>query len=99
LPRRLKQEFRNDVDVITVPERGWSGMKNGELLRLAVKEFEVFVTMDAGIEYQQNLAGFSIAIIVLHASSNRLVDLKPLMADVNQKLTTIQPSQLIHVGT
>jgi hypothetical protein len=49
----LKHEFPDDVDVLAVPERGWSGMKNGELLRLAAKEFEVFVTMDAGIEYQQ----------------------------------------------
>jgi predicted nuclease of predicted toxin-antitoxin system len=99
LPRRLKSQFPDDVEVVTVPERGWSGMKNGELLSLAVKEFEVFVTMDSGIEYQQNLAGFPIGIIILHAATNRLVDLQPLMPEVNKQLRTIRPAQPIHIGT
>lgn len=98
LPRRLKDEFAADVDVVTVHERGWAGMKNGELLALAAKEFDVFVTMDAGIEYQQNLAGFPVAIIFLHAATNRLIDLKPLMPEVNSQLHSTKPYDVVHIG-
>ncbi|MDQ2695700.1 MAG: DUF5615 family PIN-like protein, partial [Pseudomonadota bacterium] len=55
LDRRLKRAFESDFDVVTVTERGWSGKTNGELLRLAEVEFDVLVTMDRGIEHQQNL--------------------------------------------
>jgi hypothetical protein len=67
----------------TVPEAGLAGKKNGLLLDLAEKAgFEIFVTMDRGLEYQQNLAGRSIAIVVLRRESNRLVDLLPLVPDL-----------------
>jgi hypothetical protein len=58
---------------------GWSGVKNGELLSLAAKEFDVFVTVDRNLSFQQNLVAFEIAVIVLCASSNRLADLQPLV--------------------
>jgi hypothetical protein len=100
LPRRLKNEFDRDVDVVTVQERGWTGMKNGELLALAANEFDAFVTMDAGIEYQQNLVDVGIHVLILHATTNRLADLKPLMPEVNESLRTLSAeiTQIIHVG-
>jgi len=55
LPRRLKTEFVGH-EVATVAERGWSGVKNGELLTLAAERFDVFVTADQNLQYQQNLA-------------------------------------------
>ncbi len=55
LPRKLKWSL--DADVVTVPERGWGGIKNNRLLRLAASEFDVLLTMDRGLEYQQNLKG------------------------------------------
>jgi predicted nuclease of predicted toxin-antitoxin system len=82
LPRRLKMHFPVDSVPKTVQEQRWSGIRNGELMRRAELEFDVFVTMDRGIEYQQNLAGFNLAVILLRAASNRLQDLVPLLPDL-----------------
>ena len=66
-------------EVKTARQMGWSTIKNGELLALAANEFDVFVTVDRNLSFQQNLPEFAIAVIVLCASSNRLADLKPLI--------------------
>ncbi len=58
-------------EVKTARQRGWSSAKNGELLALASKEFEVFVTVDRNLSFQQRLPAFAIAVIVLRAKSNR----------------------------
>ena len=60
-------------------QMGRSTIKNGELLALAAKDFEAFVTVDRNLSFQQNLSAFAIAVIVLTAPSNRLVGLKPLV--------------------
>jgi hypothetical protein len=85
LPRRLKRAFGGH-DVRTVPEAGWASRRNGELLRLAQHEFDVFVTADQKLRHQQHLASFQIAVIVLAARSNTLLDLQPLMPRVLQLL-------------
>jgi hypothetical protein len=54
---------------------GWAGIKNGDLLVLAEKQFEVFVTVDRNLSFQQNLIGYNIAVLVLRARTNRLRDL------------------------
>ncbi len=59
LPRRLKSLFA-DHETRTVPEMGWQGTKNGELIRLAAAEFDVFLTADQNLQYQQNLVGVDI---------------------------------------
>jgi predicted nuclease of predicted toxin-antitoxin system len=59
-------------DTQTVQKRGWSGLSNGELLRMASREFEVLVTGDRNLEFQQNPATLPIAVIVPIASSNRI---------------------------
>lgn len=64
LPRKLKREVQASV-VKTVPEMGWASTKNGTLLRLAEKDFDIFLTNDQNLEYQQNLKLFDLAIIVL----------------------------------
>ena len=66
-------------EVKTARQMGWLTIKNGELLALAASEFEVFVTVDRNLSFQQNLPAFPIAVIVLRAPSNRLADLKPLV--------------------
>jgi len=63
----------------TVPDMGWQGRKNGELLPLASAEFDVFVTADQNLQYQQNLHGVDIGIIVLAAVTARLDDLRTLV--------------------
>ena len=66
-------------DVRTARQMGWSTIKNGDLLSLAVQQFDVFVTVDRNMAFQQNLATLSIAVIVLRAQTNRLADLQPLV--------------------
>lgn len=76
---------------------GWSGTKNGALLRLAETAFEVFITADQTLTYQQNLRSVVLRIVVLVASNNRLETLRPLMPKVVQVLPTMQPGDLIDV--
>jgi hypothetical protein len=72
IPRKIKRSLRGH-ECQTVPEAGLAGKTNGELLLLAERQgFEVFLTVDKGIEYEQNPTGRSIAIIKVRAKSNRL---------------------------
>ena len=59
LPRRLRRELAG-YDVQTVPEMGWAGLKNGQLLHLDASHFDVFLTMDGSIEHQQNVSTLDI---------------------------------------
>jgi hypothetical protein len=85
-------------DVRTVPEMGWSGKKNGELLQLmAAKGFEVFITVDQTLRYQQNLQAAAVAVVVLVAASNRLTDLLPLMPSARAALASIKPGAVVEI--
>ena len=97
LPRRLKQELP-EHEVTTVPEAGWAGTKNGDLLRLAEPEFEVFVTMDRQLPFQQNLAGLDLCIIILAARSNDIADLRALAQKLRSAVSAATPGQLVTVG-
>lgn len=98
LPHQLRELFAENMEVVTVGYRGWRGRENGELLRMAENEFDVFMTMDQGIPNQQNLSEIRIGIIVLEAKSNRFEDLAPLMSEINIALKTIKNGQILHVG-
>jgi predicted nuclease of predicted toxin-antitoxin system len=76
--RRLARDLAPH-EVRTVVQMGWSGRKNGELLRLAEKEFEVFITVDSNLTSQQNLSQFNLAVMILRAQSNRLEELRALV--------------------
>ncbi len=97
LPRKLKAELK-EHEVRTVPEMGWASIKNGALLKKAVGKFDVLLTVDQNILFQQNLNDIDIAIIALVASSNRLADLMPLMPLVRIQLSKIRPGMVIRVG-
>ena len=83
---------------ISVGARGWSGLTNGKLLRHAELEFDVFLTCDRNLIFQQNLATFDLAIIVLKAQSTRLSDTLPLMAQVQETLKIIMPKEVVWIG-
>ena len=88
-----------DHECDTVPESGFAGKKNGALLGLAVSAgFEIFVTMDKGLEYEQNLAGRSIAILILRAKSNRLADLLPLAPDILRTIKLARKGEIHPIG-
>jgi predicted nuclease of predicted toxin-antitoxin system len=95
--RLLKSLFAADFDVLTVRERGWKGMKNGELLRAAEKEFDAFVTMDKNLKHQQSLSALNLAVVILRAKSNAYPIVAPLIPKVNEVLRTVQAGQVVHV--
>jgi len=84
-------------DVKTARQMGWATIKNGELLALAAQQFDVFVTVDRNLSFQQNLAAFPIAVLVLRARTNRLADLRPLIPALLAALPGLKPgvAQLI----
>jgi len=90
IDRRLARQFSGHL-VRTVPEMGWSGKQNGNLLVLAQEHFDAFITVDRNLSLQQNLPAFDIAVIVLCARSNRLQDLLPLVPDVLTCLNDLHP--------
>jgi hypothetical protein len=97
LPRPLKRDLPGH-DVYTVPEMGWAGVKNGALLRLVEPDFDIFVTIDGNMKYQQNLSALDLAFVVLTAINNKLETLQPLMPQILDALMTIQPGQIVKVA-
>ena len=77
---------------------GWAGVKNGRLLALAESEFDVFITVDRNLSFQQNLSQFKLAVIVLHAPSNRLTDIRPLAPTILVILATVTKGQVTIIG-
>lgn len=82
-------------DCTTAQKRGWGGIKNGELLRLAESEFDLFITSDQNIRYQQNLAGRRIAILEL--STNDLRRIQAAAGVIQNTIAMIQPAQFVKV--
>jgi len=97
VPKRLKREMAGH-EAKTVQDMGWAGIQNGALLRLANDQFDAFLTVDQGIEYQQNLSGLRLCIILMLAPSNDLDDLRPLLQEVEQALEGLRPGEIIRVG-
>jgi predicted nuclease of predicted toxin-antitoxin system len=97
LPKRLKAHFAGHK-VTTVPEAGWAGKKNGELLRVASGEFDAFITADSNLVHQQHLVGVPFIVIVLSARSNRLNDLLPLVPQILESLSEASPGHVVRVG-
>lgn len=91
-------ETLSEHHCLSVNERGWKGVTNGQLLRMAEREFDVFLTGDRNLAFQQNLTKFDLAVIVLEATSTRLADIAPLMPQVLAVLATIQPKEVIRIG-
>jgi predicted nuclease of predicted toxin-antitoxin system len=98
LPRKFKNSF-SDHDCQTVPEAGLDGQKNGRLLALAENlGFQLFLTLDKGLQYQQNLAGRQMAIVIIRSTSNRLVDLLPHVPECLYVMGAIESGQVARVG-
>jgi hypothetical protein len=97
VPRKLRRELTGH-DVRTVTEMGWSGLKNGPLLRRAAQNFDVFLTVDQGVEYQQSLSGLKLVVVVLAAKSNDIDDLHPLMPRVRDILEQASPGNVVKIS-
>src|SRR5436190_16824912 len=88
LPRRLRTAFPGH-EVATVAEVGWCGRQNGELLQLAAAGFDLFVTADQNLQYQENLSSLPLSVAVLAAANNRLEALLPLVAQLLARLDNL----------
>ena len=98
LDRRLKRFFGEEHEIVTVRERGWGSMENGELIEAAQREFDALVTMDQGIPQQQNLKAVDLVILLLEARSNRLADLTPLAEGAEAALSKARPGEVVRVS-
>ncbi len=100
LDESIPQGLRHGLvghEVKTVGFMGWLGIKNGQLLRLATEQFDVFITLDQNLEYEQNLNSLPLTIVVLVAKNNRIETLQPLLPDILMCLETIKPKTLVRV--
>jgi predicted nuclease of predicted toxin-antitoxin system len=98
-PKALKHSLAaRGHECLTVQEAGRAGKENGELLALAESKFDVLVTLDTNLQYQQNLAGRKIAILVIRTKSNRPKYLSTYFPDCAKALETIKPGDIVHVG-
>jgi predicted nuclease of predicted toxin-antitoxin system len=99
LPRKLKSLFVSAGHICeTVREAGWEGVTNGKLLAQAELLFDVLVTVDKNLRYQQTFQNRVISVLVLRAKSNHIEDLEPLVPAVLNALKTINPGQVIEIG-
>jgi hypothetical protein len=85
-------------DVKTARQMSWTTIQNGALLTLASQHFDVFVTLDRNLSFQQNLDSFSIAVVVLKAKTSRLADLKPLIPNLLLAIESAQPGAAKFIG-
>ena len=97
LPRRLGRAFANH-EVVTVVEAGWSGVENGELLRLAATRFDLFVTADQNLQFQQNLSSLPVSVAVLIAPDSKLASLIGPAANLLARIDSISPRTLVRFG-
>lgn len=97
VPSRLARELAGH-EVRTVPEMGWASQENGALLSLAEGKFDVFLTTDQRISYQQMVPKFAIALVVLVARRNKIEYLVPLLPELQQVLKKVKSGQVYRVG-
>lgn len=98
IPEKLRRAFSPSLSVETVRYRGWAGLKNGELLRAAEKDFDVLVTVDKGLRHQQNVGARSIAVVVIDAGGTTFADLLPLLPAAEAAVRAANPGAVIVVS-
>jgi len=99
LPAGLKESIRAlGYETETVRGAGYGAKKNGELLSLMEGRWDVLLTNDRNIQYEQNMSGRDVAILILCAKTNRISDLLPLMPACAKALLSISPGRIVEVG-
>jgi predicted nuclease of predicted toxin-antitoxin system len=97
LPDELQSELAGH-ELSTVRGMGWSGLKNGELLARSTCKFDVFLTADQNLQYQQNLRKLPVSVVVLAGKSNRIQDLRPLIPKLLKSLASLPARTLVRIG-
>lgn len=97
LPHQLRHELPGH-DVFTVAFMGWGGIDNGELLRRAASAgFDALLTKDANVQYEQNLVNLPLAVVILHAPTNDIDDIRPLIPGLLTALTALPANRVTHI--
>ena len=98
-PHRLKRELPG-LDVAHVIDLGWQGRRNGRLLASMRSDgFDALITVDRNLQFQQNIPAVAIVVVVLHAVTNRIADLRPLMPAVREILSSAKPGNVYRVSS
>jgi hypothetical protein len=98
VPRPLLRDL-TEFDAHHVVDRGWSSKRNGELLKLMLADgFDVFLTVDQSIPFQQNLQASQVGVVLVSSRTNRIIELRPLLPQILDALRRISPGKLIRVG-
>ena len=88
IPRKLKYRFSEKHEILTVPDMGWTGIKNGDLLkRMMTKDFRVLLSLDKNMSHQQNLEKFSISLVVLNTKNSLYSTILELVPKIEELLT------------
>lgn len=96
VPRPLRRELPG-FEIQTVVEAGWSGIKNGELLRRAEAAFDVFLTADRNLQFQQNISRLRLGVVVLAVGGTKLNDLLPFAPQICAAMEAVEPGQVVQV--
>lgn len=96
LPRQLRRDLP-EFAIRTVQQEGWGAFKNGELLRRAERVFDVLVTADRRMQYQQRLASFSIGIVVIITPRLRLQELRTVIDELRSAIIRVNPGERIDI--
>ena len=96
VPRQLRRDLPGFI-IRTVQEQSWSSLKNGELLRTAAREFDVLLTADKNLQYQQNIPQFDIGVVVLASVDTRLSSLQTLLPEIRTAIAGVAPGTVVRV--
>ena len=97
VPRKLRQHLIGH-SVSTVQELGWTALKNGDLLRAANEKFDVLLTVDKNLRYQNNFTGLKIGVLTILVKFNKLPNLIPIVPDMLRELEEFSPGQIKSIG-
>lgn len=96
LPRQLRRDL-SEFTIRTVQEEGWGAYQNGELLRRAEAAFDVLLTADRRMQYQQNLASFSIGVVVIITPRLRLQELRSVLDPMRAAIESVRAGEIVRI--
>ena len=96
MPRKLRRDLPGFF-IRTAQEEGWSAFKNGQLLLRAAVNFDVFVTIDQRMRYQQNMPRFDIGVVVIEVPDTRFVHLRALVPELNEAIASVTRGEVMIV--
>jgi hypothetical protein len=96
LPRLLRRKLA-EFEIRTVQEEGWGSIRNGELLRRAEGKFDVLLTADRRMQYQQQLTSFGIGVVVIRTPRLQLALLERGIDELKVALAEVKAGEVVHV--